>query len=134
MKKNTLYWIGLSDYDIETAADMLKSQRYVYVVFMCHISVEKMLKACVCEFTDLEMPPKIHNLPRLAEIVGMLAEMSAEQERFLRRLTNEQTPTRYPQDLLSLTSIYTRQFAESVFASAKEMRTWLRQRLPSDAP
>ena len=30
------YWIDLSDYDLETAAAMLKTKRYLYVAFMCH--------------------------------------------------------------------------------------------------
>ena len=31
---------------------MLKTGRYVYVVFMCHIAIEKLLKAIVAEITD----------------------------------------------------------------------------------
>jgi len=40
-------WIKSSDYDIRTASALLKSRRYVYVIFMCHLSVEKALKALV---------------------------------------------------------------------------------------
>jgi len=38
------YWLELSDYDFETAEAMLNSQRFLYVGFMCHQSVEKMPK------------------------------------------------------------------------------------------
>ena len=134
MKKNTLYWIGLSDYDIDTADAMLASQRYVYVVFMCHISLEKMLKACVTELTDLDMPPKIHNLVRLAEIASVLNSMTDEQRRFLIRLNDQQVATRYPEELSALFNVYTRAFVESILASTKELRTWLRHQLPSKEP
>jgi HEPN domain-containing protein len=35
------YWVGISDYDMETAVTMLRSKRYLYVGFMCHQVVEK---------------------------------------------------------------------------------------------
>jgi hypothetical protein len=38
MKKATLNWLKSSDYDLKTAAFLLKSKRYIYVVFMCHFS------------------------------------------------------------------------------------------------
>jgi HEPN domain-containing protein len=31
------YWIDISEYDMETAAAMLESGRYLYVGFMCQI-------------------------------------------------------------------------------------------------
>ncbi len=36
-------WIKSSDYDIKTAEHMFKTGRYIYVLFMCHLSVEKLL-------------------------------------------------------------------------------------------
>ena len=40
-------WFKQTDYDIGTAADMFKTGRYIYTVFMCHLSVEKALKAII---------------------------------------------------------------------------------------
>jgi HEPN domain-containing protein len=34
-------WLFQSDYDLETAADIYKSGRYVYSIFMCHLRLEK---------------------------------------------------------------------------------------------
>jgi len=45
MSDQIRYWMELSEYDIETAIAMLKSKRYLYVGFMAHQSIEKMLKA-----------------------------------------------------------------------------------------
>lgn len=44
MDPKVRYWTALADYDAETAAAMLRTGRYLYVGFMCHQSVEKMLK------------------------------------------------------------------------------------------
>jgi HEPN domain-containing protein len=38
-------WIKSSNYDIRTAEHILRTGRYIYVLFMCHLSVEKLLKA-----------------------------------------------------------------------------------------
>ena len=37
-------WYFQSDYDLETAVDMLKTGRNVYCIFMCHLCLEKALK------------------------------------------------------------------------------------------
>jgi HEPN domain-containing protein len=38
-------WEGTSNYDLRTAEAMYKAGRYLYVVFMCCLAIEKMLKA-----------------------------------------------------------------------------------------
>lgn len=61
MRSDTQNWIALADYDLDTAQHMLESGRYLYVVFMCHLALEKMLKAHVTEATQA-IPPKSHDL------------------------------------------------------------------------
>lgn len=42
------YWLKLAEYDLDTAKVMLNGGRYLYVGFMCHQVIEKMLKGyCV---------------------------------------------------------------------------------------
>jgi len=43
MNAKVLYWIEISDYDLDTAEAMLESKRYLYVGFMCHQAIEKQL-------------------------------------------------------------------------------------------
>ena len=38
-------WIAQAEYDIDTAQVMLEGRRHIYCVFMCHLSIEKALKA-----------------------------------------------------------------------------------------
>ena len=69
MSDSVKYWLDLADYDIETAKAMLNSGRLLYVGFMCHQTIEKALKAVVArDCTDGEIPPKIHDLSKLAAI------------------------------------------------------------------
>jgi HEPN domain-containing protein len=44
MDNKVPYWVEISDYDLDTAEAMLASKRYLYVGFMCHQTIEKILK------------------------------------------------------------------------------------------
>ena len=68
MREDTRNWIAMAEYDLETARYMLHSGRYLYVIFLCHLALEKLLKAHVCEATQT-MPPKTHDLIYLARLV-----------------------------------------------------------------
>jgi HEPN domain-containing protein len=45
MAKNPAEWIKQADYDYDTAELMQQSGRNFYAVFMCHMAIEKGLKA-----------------------------------------------------------------------------------------
>ncbi|MBA3070896.1 MAG: HEPN domain-containing protein [Nitrospirae bacterium] len=61
MNKQVANWIKSSQYDLKTAEHMLKTGRYIYVLFMCHLSVEKLLKG-LYEAILKKIAPKTHNL------------------------------------------------------------------------
>ena len=129
MKPHTSDWLGLSAYDLDVARDMLKAGRYVYTVFMCHLSTEKLLKAAVVEFAWQDPPPKIHGLKRLAEIAGL--NLAEEQLRFLVELTDQQQRTRYPEDIEALGRVYTRAYAERTLKQTEEFHQWLEPKVKS---
>jgi HEPN domain-containing protein len=54
-------WLKQADYDMDTADAMFTSGRYLYAVFMCHLSIEKSLKGLYSKELA-EVPPKTHNL------------------------------------------------------------------------
>lgn len=60
---------------------MLKSKLYLYVGFMCHQAVEKMLKAHYA--TQTKDVPRTHNLNRLAMATGLFADMSDDQKNLI---------------------------------------------------
>ena len=43
MRDDTRKWIALAEYDLVTAGHMFETGRYVYVIFMCHLALEKLL-------------------------------------------------------------------------------------------
>ncbi len=67
MKEKTIkYWTGSSLYDLETANAMLTTKRFLYVGFVAHQTVEKILKAYLVKLRN-EVPLYTHNLLLLAE-------------------------------------------------------------------
>ena len=55
------YWLDIAQYDFDTAESMLKSGRWLYVVFMCQQAVEKLVKGLYVLYID-DNVPKTHNI------------------------------------------------------------------------
>jgi len=94
MSDKTDYWLRLADEDVISAKVMLKGKRYLWVGFLCHLIVEKSLKAVIAERTN-DVPPKIHNLRRLADKAGLINDLSSSQQSLLSKLTNMHIDGRY---------------------------------------
>lgn len=124
MRKDTLNWIALAEYDIETAHHMLKTGRYLYVVFLCHLSLEKMLKAHVAEITQ-NVPIKTHDLIYLVKTSGLqLPETFLD---FIGKINTASIPTRYPDDLQKSLKEYPKSVAKEYLEQTEEIIEWLKQ-------
>ncbi len=117
-------WYYQSDYDLETAADMLKSGRNVYCIFMCHLSLEKALKGLFIKKTG-KYPAKTHSLIYFVEKLGL--QLSDDYYEFLFILNKISVPTRYPDDLGKLITSFTRERTESILIKTKEIQSWIKQ-------
>lgn len=89
------YWLKIAAYDLKTANVMLEGKRYVYVGFMCHQTVEKVLKALYTSIKN-EPPPFTHNLLFLSEECGLLKLMDSEKVNFINILQPLNIEARYP--------------------------------------
>ena len=70
MRSDTQNWVALAEYDLETARHMLATGRYLYVIFLCHLTLEKILKAHVTEATQ-SIPARSHDLIYLVKKGGL---------------------------------------------------------------
>lgn len=96
MRPDTQNWIAMAEYDLETARHMLATGRFLYVVYMCHLALEKMLKAHVAEVTQ-SIPPKTHDLIFLVKKSGL--NLPQPYLEFIGKINNASVPIRYPEDL-----------------------------------
>ena len=89
------YWIEVAEYDLETAKAMLETGRLLYVGFMCHQAIEKILKARYVS-AENEIPPYTHNLVFLAEEGGLFGLFSNEQIELIQLIRPLNVESRYP--------------------------------------
>jgi HEPN domain-containing protein len=125
MEQDVKYWVDLSRYDIETAEAMLASGRYLYVLFTCQQSVEKMLKALVVKNTG-SFPPKIHDLVKLVSIAKI--DIETEQKEFLAKLNYYYLETRYPRELSEISKQIKKDAALECYNTTTKLLKWLRSK------
>ena len=128
MTDRAAYWIELAEYDLDTAAAMLETKRFLYVGFMCHQCIEKAIKAVIAVSSE-EMPPKVHNLLRLAEQCGMLDKMDDAKRNVLFTLNPLNIESRYPSFKDNLLAQLNRERCAEIISDTKELFTWIKQQL-----
>lgn len=128
MSERSEYWLELAEYDLETAKAMLETSRYLYVGFMCHQAIEKMMKAYYVKATG-EVPPYTHNLELLAQKSCMLESLTPDQLDFIRRLEPLNVESRYPADRDLLARALTLEKCRLILDQTTEMYRWIEQKL-----
>ena len=124
------YWLDSAEHDWETAENLFTAKKYDWSLFIGHLVLEKILKAVFVQENNNKLPPKTHNLLRLAEQSRI--ELSEEQEMLLDRVSEFNIETRYPQYKNEFYKKCTSELAEEYFGKIKEMATWLKSRIQPD--
>jgi HEPN domain-containing protein len=124
MLKETENWIESSDYDAQTATYMLQTGRYIYVIFMCHLAIEKLLKAIIQEETG-KLPHKTHDLIYLFKVAKV--DLPEHLLDFVGKINNASIVTRYPDDLSQIISAYPEQVAKDYLNHTREVISWLKR-------
>jgi len=117
------YWRKSGDEDFAAAEALFEKNHFRHSLFFVHLAIEKVLKAHVSRQTN-DIPPRIHNLIRLAEIAGL--KLNDKQQRFLRTLGLYQLEGRYPDSTQVALDL---QAVREKFNLAKEIIEWLKAQL-----
>jgi len=130
MKKEVENWLDSAQYDLETAEYMFEKGRFIYTIFMCHLALEKVLKAKVQEVTD-KVPSKTHNIRYLVKLgkIRVPEDLPEKMFEFLSKLSDVSIPTRYPDDFSKLIVSYDRKVAGEYIEKSKEVFEWLKRLL-----
>lgn len=126
MKNEVENWLNSAQYDLETAEHLFIAGRYIYTIFMCHLALEKVLKAKVQEVTN-KIPPKTHNLRYLVKLGSLKVpeDIPEDMFEFLSKLSDVSIPTRYPQDFKKLVEAYNEGVTRSYLNRTKEVFEWM---------
>lgn len=101
---------------------MLRTGRYLYVLFCCQQAAEKKLKALIVQETH-RLPPRSHDLALL--ISRTPANPSESQMLLLKKLAHYYIETRYPQELGGMADEVDAQSATKYLEETREFLAWL---------
>ncbi len=127
INKQIEYWLKASEIDWETTNNLFSSgMNFHLCLFMGHLTLEKLFKALVLKVTET-IPPKTHNLLRLAELAKL--NLTTDDIKFLEELNQFQLETRYPDEKFLLYKTATKEFTDNKIKKVKEFREWLMQKI-----
>ena len=90
--------------------------------------VEKAIKAVIADITS-EIPPRIHDLEKLAVRGNISNDLSSEQLALLDELGPLQIETRYPEYKARIAATLTYERCKQILAETEEFLCWIKQRL-----
>jgi HEPN domain-containing protein len=109
-------WFKQADYDLDTAETLFKSGKYIYTVFICHLSIEKALKGLYAKKFKKD-PPKTHDLSYLTKKINL--KLPKLHQDFLEDLNDLSVPTRYPDELENLLKQYKKNRVKKALSQTK---------------
>ena len=120
MNNRSQYWTDLADYDFETAKAMLQTQRWLYVGFMCHQVIEKMLTT-----TQTEQSPYSHSLTKLARGSELLDQLTPEQSVLISTFEPLNIEACYPAYKGHILRSLTSQVCEELTTQTQSLKQWI---------
>ena len=121
------YWLDLATEDIDVARLLLKNGKLLHFGFMCHLVIEKALKAIIAS-SDADVP-KTHDLVKLAKLGNVYSNMSDTQKDFLEVLLPLNIEARYPSHKQSILGTLTKATCADTLKETEELLAWIEQQL-----
>jgi len=127
IEEHIKYWAESADHDLDSAESLFVAGKYDWSLFIGHLVLEKILKALYVQDNQNQLPPKTHNLVKLAENTNIV--LSADQNFFLDEVNDFNLEVRYPEYRREFYKKCTQDFAEPYFVRIKEMFQWIKSHL-----
>jgi len=121
------YWLELCNDDLRAAKSLHASKDYLWMGFICHLIVEKALKAAMASTTD-EIP-KTHHLLKLANMANINDDLSEVQKNLLSKLMPLQIEARYPEHKAKIAATLTSNYCTDLLKETEEFLCWIKTRL-----
>ena len=122
------YWVDIAEYDLATAEAMLTTGRYLYFGFMCHQTIEKILKAHY-QLLKEKIPPKTHNILFLLKKTALFDSLSDRQKAFMEMLLPMNIESRYPDYRERLFKSLDGEKCSEILRETREMQAWIKEKL-----
>jgi HEPN domain-containing protein len=120
------YWISSSDSDFSTMNHLHRNEDFHWALFIGHLVIEKLLKACYVKNIDINHP-FTHNLLQLAEKSRI--ELTEDQKDFLITVTTFNIQARYDDYKLAFYKTCTKEYTKEWIEKIKDFREWIKRQL-----
>ena len=124
-------WMNIAEEDFNVAEYLVKGGKWLYAVFECHQTLEKMLKAYWCATREDE-PPYTHSHIKLLDGCELTKELTKEQIRFIEILTPMYIAARYPEHKRKMASSLNEQSSQYILENTQKMKQWIHERLSAN--
>ena len=133
MSKNDIAqkWLEQVDEDILAAEALYESGRWLYIGFMCHQAIEKLIKAYWFSMCDDE-PPYLHNHFRLLEGCGLKSQLNDQQRRFVEIMSPMYIAARYPEYKSQVARMLNEEGSAYIIEQTKDFRQWILQKCSAE--
>ncbi len=123
-QKITNHWIETSEKDFKTMEHLFLSEDYHWALFMGHIVLERLLKACVVKETK-DHAPFTHDLTRLASLSKIY--LSPEYSDWMDTITTFNLNARYDSYKQAFYLKCTPDFTTAWIDKIKRIRLWIKE-------
>ena len=121
-------WLDQVDEDILAAESLYTSGRWLYIGFLCHQAIEKLIKAYWFACREDE-PMYLHNHFRLLEGCGLKSELNEEQRRFIEIMAPMYIAGRYPEYKSQVARMLNDKGSKYIIEKTREFKIWILQKL-----
>ncbi len=113
------YWLKTSEDDLFSMESTFNVGNYDWALFIGHLSLEKILKALWIKNNESDIPPKTHNLKKIADEAKYPAK-EVEAILFL-EINDFNLEARYPDYKFDFHKKCTKEFADNYITKIKEL-------------
>ncbi len=127
LEDHITYWLESAEHDWDTAETLFSTGKYDWCLFICHLVLEKILKAIYVQDNNNQLPPKTHNLVKLAENTKL--SLTDDQLLLLDKVNDFNLEVRYPQYKDKFYVKCTKQYTEQHLQQITEISSWLKSQI-----
>ena len=120
------FWIEGSDRDFKSMLHMFESKDYHWALYVGHLVIEKLLKACYVKNVNNQVP-FIHDLLKLALKSNL--EIDEKKRKLLNIITTFNLQAKYDEYKYEFYKKSTKEFASLWIENIKRIREWIKKEL-----
>ena len=126
IEKTYNHWINTSDKDSITMTHLYKTRDYHWSLFIGHIVIERLLKACVVKRIS-DHAPFTHDLTKLAKLSGL--SFTEEHLDWLDTISTFNMNARYDSHKEAFYKKCTFEFTTEWIDKIKKLQSWIKEKL-----